>query len=143
MQKLTIGDIMWEHPIKVKDSISVGSVAHLLLRYRINGILVVRKNNENKLVGVFTVTDILRMIDKILPRGTKRIEELKRIAKIPVGKVATKRVFSLQKSAKFLKAVALMHKKHIHTIPIYDKNKLVGVIGRHDILNMALNYTEA
>ena len=42
MLDVKIEDIMCEQPIKVKENISVGNVAHLLLRYRINGILVVK-----------------------------------------------------------------------------------------------------
>ncbi|MFA5088704.1 MAG: CBS domain-containing protein [Candidatus Omnitrophota bacterium] len=36
------------------------------------------------------------------------------------------------------KVIAIMHKENVHTIPVYDKTKLVGVIGRHDVLNAAL-----
>lgn len=36
---------MGEHPIKVVEDMRVGMVAHLLLRYRINGILVVKKED--------------------------------------------------------------------------------------------------
>jgi len=33
-----------------------------------------------------------------------------------------------------------MHKKNVHTIPVFDKDRLVGVVGRHDILNITFHY---
>ena len=140
MFRLLVRDVMCEHPIKVKENVNIAKVAHLLLRYRINGILVVKKNNNSKLVGIFTTGDLLRLINDVLSQGTHRIEHLKKIAKIPVGKVASKGVISIQKNVKFTKAIAMMHKKNVYTIPVYDADILVGVIGRHDILNSTLNY---
>ena len=140
MLNALLEDIMCDHPIKVKENIDVGSVVHLLMRYRISGILVVKKNNTDKLVGVFTITDVLRLMNEALSKGAHRIDALKKTSQLRVGKVATKTVISLQKDAKVTKAIAIMHKKNIHTIPVYDKDKLIGVIGRHDILDVALNY---
>ena len=65
MIKLLLEDIMWDNPIKVKETVSVGSVSHLLLRYRINGILVVKAADENQLVGIFTAIDSLKLIDDV------------------------------------------------------------------------------
>jgi len=35
---MNLEDIMSEHPVTVKEDINVGQVAHLLFRYRINGV---------------------------------------------------------------------------------------------------------
>ena len=137
MKKFLLEDIMCEHPIKVTDDIRAGTVAHLLLRYRINGILVVKKEDENQLVGVFTTTDLLRLLERALSSGKQKLKELEKISDLPVGQVATKNVVALSKNTKIVKAVAIMHKKHVHTLPVYDNGKLIGVVGRHDILNAA------
>ncbi len=139
MDNVLLEHIMADHPIKVKDNVPVGVVSHLLLRYRINGILIVKADDETKLVGVITTTDLLNLIDKALNKGTQRIRELKRISALPVGKITSKKVITLQKNDSVLKAIALMHHKNIHTLPIFDKEKLVGVVGKHDILNIALS----
>src|SRR3989338_1014473 len=138
MLDITIENVMCDHPIKVRDNILLGSAAHLLLRHQINGVLVVKSNDENKLVGIITTTDLLRFINNALSQRTQRLKALKKIGLMKVGDVASKKVISLQKNDSIMKAIALMHRKNIHTIPIYDKHKLVGVIGKHDILNMAL-----
>jgi len=139
MLKVALEDIMCDHPIKVKESFNVGSVSHLLLRYKINGILVVKDDNDDELVGIFTTTDLFSLLNEALDQGGHRIEELEKISSLAVGKVASRNVLSMQKSASVSKAIAIMHKKNVHTIPIYDDDKLVGVVGRHDVLNIALS----
>jgi len=135
---IKLKDIMCDHPIKVKDTTSAGSAAHLLLRHQINGILVVKSDDPNQLVGILTTTDLLRLINGALSQGKQRLHALKKIGFTSVGDIASKKIISLQTTDSIMKAIALMHRKNIHTIPVYDKNKLVGVIGKHDILNVAL-----
>lgn len=139
MLNVSLEDIMSEHPVKVKEYCEVGQVAHLLFRYRINGILVMKDNDEDEMLGIFTTTDLLRLMDEALSVGTHKIEALERVSKRRVGEIAHRDVISFQKNTKVTKVVAVMHKKNIHTIPVYDGDKLVGVVGRHDIINMALN----
>ena len=138
MLNVTLENIMSEHPIRVKEDIRLASVSHLLLRYRINGVLVVKNDDENKLVGIFTTTDLLNLVDKALVKRHQRVAELKKVAMMPVGQVASRNIISLQKNDTVAKAIAVMHKRNVHTIPVYDRDRLVGVIGKHDILNMAL-----
>ena len=90
------------------------------------------------MVGILTTTDLLRLINGALSQGKQRLHALKKIGFTSVGDIASKKIISLQTTDSIMKAIALMHRKNIHTIPVYDKNKLVGVIGKHDILNVAL-----
>ncbi|MCK4519820.1 MAG: CBS domain-containing protein [Candidatus Omnitrophica bacterium] len=140
MLKISLEDIMCEHPITVKEDVSVGEVAHLLLRYRINGILIVKKDDKNKLIGIFTTADLLNLIDKVFSKGVRRADAFKKISKQLVGKLASKRIVSFQKGVKLVKAIAVMHKKNVHTIPVFDKDKLVGVVGKHDLINATFHY---
>lgn len=137
MLKVTIADIMSEDIVTIKENATIGQAAHLLLRFRVNGILVVKKNNPRKLVGIVTTTDLLRILDSTLSAHKHRIDKLKEVADFPVIRIARKDVLKVQKDTKVSKLVAIIHKRHIHTIPVYDGDKLVGVVGRHDILNVA------
>ncbi len=137
MLNIAVEEIMSELLVRVKEDLSVGKAAHMLLRHRINGILVVDKENEDKVVGIFTTGDLLRLADVILAEGSGRITALDKLSAMPVGKVASRDIISLQKGAKVTKALAIMNNKNAHTIPIYDGDNLIGVIGRHDILNAA------
>ncbi|MBD3245457.1 MAG: CBS domain-containing protein [Candidatus Omnitrophica bacterium] len=136
---IKVKDIMCEHPIKIRESVPLGQVVHLMLRYQVHGILVVADGNEEELTGIFTMTDLLRIMDTVLAGGKQRSSQLKKISSFPLGKVAKKRVITLQKEDRVVKAIATMHKKQVHTIPIMDGETLVGVLGRHDILNVAFN----
>ena len=137
MLNINVEDIMSEVVIKVKEDLSVGKAAHMLLRHRINGILVVEKGDDNKLVGIFTTGDLLKLVDVILAEGSGRITALDKLSGMPIGKITTKDIITLKKGAKVSKALAIMTNKNVHTIPIYDGDKLIGIIGRHDILNAA------
>ena len=137
MLNVTLEDIMSENVITVKDNATVGQAAHLLLRFRINGILVVKKNNSKKIVGIVTTTDLLRVLDATLSLHGRRLNKLKQMAGLPVSIIASKDILKVQKDTKISKLIAIIHQRHIHTIPVYDGNKLVGVVGRHDILNVA------
>lgn len=138
MIKALIADIMSDIPVKVKESTNIAGVAHVLLRHRINGVLVVKNDDEHALVGVLTTTDLLRLLDAALKKGTShRLAALKKLNQMKAGDIVTKNVFSVQKSDSVLKVTSLMHRRNVHTIPVYDKDKLVGILGKHDILNIA------
>lgn len=137
MLKVKIEDIMSEDLITIDEDATVGQVAHILLRFRINGILVVKKESKNKLLGIITTTDLLRLIDKALLKKRQRAAALAQISRLPVKLIASKKIIKVQKSIKLQKVIGIMHKRNMHTIPIYSGTKLVGVVGRHDILNAA------
>ena len=128
---------MNDHPIKVKSDVSVRNVAHLLLRSRINGILVVSAADPQKLVGVFTTRNLLHLMGDSLARRRQKMQALHDVGSQPVGNFIKEKLLTLQASDNTAKAVGLMHKKNAVTIPVFDGDKLVGVIGRHDIINIA------
>lgn len=137
MLKVLLSDIMSDNVVTIKEDTLVGQAAHLMLRFRINGVLIVKKNNKNKVIGVITTTDLLRLLNQALSAPRQRMAQLRRIANTPVGHVVSKYVLKVQKTTKIEKVVAVMHKRNMHTIPVYDDDKLVGIVGRHDILNVA------
>ncbi|NTV28962.1 MAG: CBS domain-containing protein [Candidatus Omnitrophica bacterium] len=137
MLNLPVSEIMNDHPIKVKSDVSIRNVAHLLLRYRINGILVIDPARPEELAGVFTTADLLALMDTVFMNGTKKMQALSAVAERPVSDFVNRNFLSLQKDDNAAKAVALMHKRDALTIPVYDGNTLVGVVGRHDIINIA------
>jgi len=138
MLNLPISDIMNDHPIKVKSDVSIRNVAHLLLRYRISGILVVERDNMDTLIGVFTTTDFLNLMDMALAGGgADNAEMLGALAERPVGEFVSRGFSRLQQTSPVSEAIAVMRKNNVLTIPVYDGEKLIGVIGRHDVINIA------
>ena len=137
MLKVSLKDIMSEDVVVIREDATVGQAAHLMLRFRINGVLIVRKNNKRRVIGVITTTDLLRFLNEALSSAGHRLEKLKNISQKSVSKVSARYVFKVQKDTKIEKVVAVMHKRNMHTIPVYDGENLVGIIGRHDVLNVA------
>jgi len=137
MLKVSLEDIMTENVVRLKETATVGQAAHILLRFRINGVIIVSSGNKDKVVGIITTTDLLKLLDAALAKHGHRIDALKEVSNIPVKIVSSSTVKAVQKNTKLEKIIALMHRHNIHTIPVFDKDELVGVVGRHDILNAA------
>jgi len=134
--KAKVGDLMSENIVKIKESATIKDAAHILLRFQINGLVVTSEDGQSS-IGVITTTDLLRLLDRALSRSVQKMAALDQISKLRIGAVASKRVIKIQKSAKIERVVNLMRKKNVHTIPVYDGRKLVGVIGKHDVINAA------
>lgn len=139
MLKTTVENIMTENVVMINEKATVMEAAHILLRFKINGILVVKKDNRNEVMGVLTTTDLLKLLNKALSSHGHKIKELEKVGKLLVKDVINGEVIKVQKDTKLEKVIAIMHRKNIHTIPVYSNEKLVGVIGRHDILNIAFH----
>lgn len=136
MLKARVEDLMSENIVKIKQNASIRDAAHILLRFQINGLLVVNENQE-EIVGIITTTDLLRLIDRALSQKIKRKAALERIANMSIASVASKDIIKIQKGTRIHRVVSIMRNKNVHTIPIYDGKKLIGVIGKHDIINAA------
>ena len=141
MLKASIEDIMTENIVRLGEETSVMRAAHTILRFQINGLLMVKEEGSNEVTGIFTTTDLLKLLDKALSEHGRKVLVLSTIGKLPIKDVASRSVIKIQRNAKLGKVIAIMHKKNVHTIPVYDGEKLVGVIGRHDILNAAFYST--
>ncbi len=70
--KTKIKDIMTKNPISVPDNYTVEETAEVLLSNKISGVPVI--NKEEKLVGIITQTDLLRVIFSLTGIGKKGIQ---------------------------------------------------------------------
>jgi acetoin utilization protein AcuB len=57
ISRLTVGEIMTRDPITVADTMPLQAAAKLMLEHKIGGLPVV---HDDKLVGIVTVTDVLK-----------------------------------------------------------------------------------
>jgi acetoin utilization protein AcuB len=60
LSRLTIREIMTPNPITVSPDDTIGRAAQLLLKYMIGGLPVI--DNEGRLVGIITESDIFRLV---------------------------------------------------------------------------------
>ncbi|MFN3480013.1 MAG: CBS domain-containing protein [Thermodesulfovibrionales bacterium] len=145
-------DIMTEDVITVSPSMTIEELARVLMKNQISGAPVV--DEDGSLIGIVTENDlitqnkrlhiptILRLFDAFIPLGTSRLEkEIKKITATTVGEVCTKKVITVEPETPLEEIATIMTEKKIHLIPVLEKGKIVGIIGKRDIIKSAATET--
>lgn len=145
-------DIMTEKVITVSPSTTIEELARVLMKNQISGAPVVDEGGN--LIGIVTENDlitqnkrlhiptILRLFDAFIPLGTSRLEkEIKKITATTVGEVCTKKVITVQPETPLDEIATIMTEKKIHLIPVIKEGKIVGIIGKRDIIKSAATET--
>ena len=148
---ITAKDIMTAEVITVTPDMDIVKAAQVLLDNHINGAPVV--DGDGRLVGILCQSDLVAQ-QKQLPIPTlftfldgvfaltsaKQIEkQVRKIAALTVGEAMTPQPVSVAPDTALETVAALMVDNNFHTLPVVDGNRLVGVIGKEDILRTLLN----
>ncbi len=141
-------DIMTEDVITVNPSMTIEEFARILMKNQISGAPVV--DEDGSLIGIVTENDlitqnkrlhiptILRLFDAFIPLGTSRLErEIKKITATTVGEICTKKVITVDPETPLEEIATIMTEKKIHLIPVIKEGKIVGIIGKKDIIKGA------
>ena len=147
LSKIVASDIMTEGVEVVNQKTTIGQVAHLMLRNRISGYPVV--DDKKRVVGIVTLNDLFVLIDKMAWDSSRRPdkkhldlqEKLGQYKDRPVSDIMVCNVISLSPETPLLDIIDAVVKWRIHTFPVMKNNKLLGIIGRHDILNATFVYS--
>lgn len=148
-------DIMTKEVITVKPETDIAQAAGLLLQNHINGIPVV--DQENKLVGILCQSDLITQqkrfpmptiftfLDGIFSfTSTKSLEkEIQKIAATTVADAMTPDPVFVKPDTPLDEIASLMVEKHYHTIPVVEGTRLVGVLGKEDVLKNLVDSTPA
>ena len=138
---MLLKDIMTKDVITVTPDTPLREAGRLMKEKRISGIPVV--DGSGVPVGIITVTDILKIVKEIYQwqqiekKATGlNISDLveKESLNKKVGDVMTKKVFTLTVDKSVKDLMELVFTKNIHTVPIMENEKLVGVIGKRDLI---------
>ncbi len=149
---ITAQDIMTADPIVVSPNTEIPEAARLLLEKNINGIPVV--NDQNELVGIICQSDLVAMqrkiplpslftlLDSLVPLSSiSRIEkEIKKIAAARVGEAMTRDPEFVARDTTLEELAEIMVKKKYHTLPVVEGRKLVGVVGKADVLKTLMKH---
>ncbi len=143
---LKVKDIMTTELITVSPEMEVVQAAKLLLGKRINGIPVV--DETGKLVGILCQSDLIAQ-QKRLPipsfftfmdgvfstSSAKQMEkQVQKIAAITVAQAMTSDPVSVEPDMSIEVVAGLMVDSGLHTIPVLHEGRLVGIVGKEDIL---------
>lgn len=139
---MLIKEIMTRDVITVTPENCLKDVGQILKQRRISGLPVV--DRENKVIGIITLTDMLRILDTIYHwreverkfqdlKFSEMFEKEKEDSK--VRDIMTKEVFTLEEDKTIDRVMEMMFRKGVHTIPITDREgRLVGVVGKRDLV---------
>jgi len=144
-------DIMTKDVITVEPETEVIHAAKLLLEHHVNGLPVVDK--EGHLKGIICQSDLVVqqrkiplpsffiMLDSLVPLASpKNIEkELQKMSALTVKEAMTPNPVTIGPETDLEDIATLMVKHTIHTLPVVEQGKIVGIIGKEDILRTLIS----
>lgn len=140
-RKVLSHEIMTEHVVTAKITDPIKDIVHLMLRDRISGMPVIDENE--KVCGVITTTDLFRILgDLMIDQTFGDYDHLFKDRKITVGQVMTRDVVTIKSDSPVEEVIKLSVYKGIHLFPVVDGGKLVGILGKRDILNAGFSFVE-
>ncbi len=151
---LKVKDIMTKTVISVSPETEIIHATKLLLENRINGLPVI--DETGKLVGILCQSDLIAQQKKLpIPSfftfldglitlsPLKQIEkEAQKIAAITVSQAMTPNPVTVRPDTNIEEVAALMVDNNFHTIPVVDEGKLVGIVGKEDVLRTLIPGSE-
>jgi len=143
---LKVKDIMTENLITVLPETEIAHATKLLLEKGINGVPVV--DEMGSLVGILCQSDLIAQqkklpipsfftfLDGFIPlTSIKQLErEAQKIAATTVAHAMTPNPVTVRSETSVEEVAALMVGKNFHTLPVVDEGKLVGIVGKKDVL---------
>jgi CBS domain-containing protein len=147
---LKVKDIMTKELITVSPQTEIAGAAKLLLEKRINGLPVI--DDSGKLVGILCQSDLVAqqksipipsvytLLDSFIPlTSLKRIDkEVRKIAALKVEQAMTLNPVTVGPETDIEDVARLMVDKKYHTLPVMEGDKIVGVVGKEDVLKTLL-----
>lgn len=143
---LKVKDIMTKNLITVTPDTEITHASKLLLEKHVNGIPVVDRSGT--LVGILCQSDLIAQQKKLpIPSvfsfldglisltSRKHFEkEIQKIAAITVAQAMTANPVTVSPETTIEEAATLMVEKNFHTLPVLEGSRLVGIVGKEDVL---------
>lgn len=147
---MRVKDIMTTDVVSVSPETEIVQAARILLEKRINGLPVL--DAKGRVVGIICQSDLVvqqksvpipslfSLLDGFMPlTSLKRIEkEVEKIAALTVAQAMTPKPTTVTPETGIDEVAALMVDKGFHTLPVVQDGKLVGVVGKEDVLKTLL-----
>ena len=148
---ITVKDIMTKEVISVTPETEIAQAAKLLLTNRINGVPVI--DDAGELVGILCQSDLIiqqknipipslfTLLDGFIPlTSSKKIDkEVEKIAATKAADAMTANPVTVNSDTGIEDVAALMVEKSYHTLPVVDAGKLVGIVGKEDVLRTLIS----
>jgi len=146
MVKIKAKDIMSREVVTLTPGTAITKAAKLLLEKGYNAMPVV--DQAGKLVGILCQSDLISqqealplpsyftILDSFIPlTSQKKMEkEVQKIAAATVEQAMTSDPMTIAPDTDIEEIAVLMVEKGFHTLPVLEDDKLVGIVGKEDIL---------
>jgi len=139
-------DIMTADVITVRPHTTVQELASILSENNISGMPVV--DDAGSVIGIVTEHDLISKEKRLhiptvvqifdsfiyLESSKKFEEDMKKMVAGTVEGIMTKEVVTVDEDAGLSEIATVMSEKDIHLLPVMSGDKLVGVVGKKDIV---------
>ncbi len=147
-------DIMTREVITVYPETEIVQAAKLMIEKHLNGLPVV--DREGHLKGIICQSDLMAqqrkiplpsffiLLDSPIPlSSSQQIDsEIRKMAAIAVAEAMTADTVTIDPDTSVEDIATLMVKHNTHTLPVLEQDRLVGVIGKEDILRTLMADTK-
>src|SRR5258706_15251747 len=135
LKNIQVADWMSDGVLAVEVFDSIAVARQVMAKHRVNQLPVL--DNDN-LIGIVTDRDIRDAYPTSMM--INRTEEIDKFAeKITVEEVMTRDIFVVRPETPLDKAVSLLRKHRIGSVPVVKNKPLVGIVTRSDILDFVLS----
>ena len=148
---IKVKDIMTKEVISVSPETEITNAAKILLENRINGLPVI--DAFGRLIGILCQSDLVAqqkgipvpsvftLLESFIPlTSMKRIDkEMEKIAALTVKEAMTLEPVTVSPETDIEDVAKLMVDKKYHTLPVMEGDKVVGIVGKEDVLKTLLS----
>lgn len=143
---LNASDIMTTNVITVKKETPLAELAEILYENHINGVPVI--DDEGLLIGIICESDLIRKDKKLhiptvvalfdavfyLESSKKMEKEIQQFSATTVEDLFTRKVVTVDEKTPIDEIATLMTQEKFYTLPVMDGERLVGIVGKGDVI---------
>ena len=143
----TASDIMTQDVVTVNKNQPISDLAIIFIENHFNGVPVL--DNTGKVVGVVTQGDLIEqnknlhiptviaLFDAVLfLESEKKFEDdLKKLTGSKIEDIYHKNLITVSPDTYLSEIITIMAEKDIHTLPVLEGDKLIGIIGKQNIIH--------
>jgi len=145
-------DVMTAGVITVRGDMTVEALGRLFTEKKISGAPVL--DESGSVTGIVTENDLIRnntrlhiptvfrIFDALIPIGSGKFEdEIKRMSASTVAEICTTKVVSVRPDSDLQEVSTIMSDRGVHLLPVIENGKLVGIIGKMDVIRGMIGET--